>query len=243
MRGFTTLVFTISTLLLPLTSAAPTQPESEHLEKRAQPEGVDVNQWQGNVNWPQLWNWGATYAYVKATEGANIKNQYYNQQYTGSYNAGMIHGAYHQARPDKSSGKDQANYFYNNGGKWTADGKTLPGALYLDYNPSGDPCYGLNQWAMGNWVHDFSDYYHDKTGRYPTIYTSTAWWKQCTGNNDSFGSNHALWIKKYSSWAGELPAGWDKWSFWQYTKTGPYVPNHDKWNGDYDGLVKYARGW
>ncbi|MGI8723284.1 MAG: GH25 family lysozyme [Geodermatophilaceae bacterium] len=41
----------------------------------------------------------------------------------GSYNVGMIRGAYHFARPDRSSGATQANYFASNGGGWSADGE------------------------------------------------------------------------------------------------------------------------
>ena len=47
----------------------------------------------------------------------------------------MVRGAYHFANPRTSSGADQARYFVQNGGAWTADGKTLPGLLDIEFNP------------------------------------------------------------------------------------------------------------
>lgn len=44
----------------------------------------------------------------------------------------IIHGAYHFAHPDVSTGAVQATYFLAHGGKWIADGLTLPGAIDLE---------------------------------------------------------------------------------------------------------------
>lgn len=57
---------------------------------------------------------------------------YFNQNYVGATNNGIIRGAYHFAHPDSSSGAAQANYFLAHGGGWSRDGITLPGALDLE---------------------------------------------------------------------------------------------------------------
>ena len=44
------------------------------------------------------------------------KSPEFNSQYTGATNAGIIHGAYHFARPDISNDAEQAKYFAANGG-------------------------------------------------------------------------------------------------------------------------------
>ncbi len=102
--------------------------------------GIDFSSYQGNVNWQAQYNAGKRFAYVKATEGTTYKNPYFTQQYNGSYGVGMIRGAYHFARPDRSSGASQASFFVRSGGAWSADGKTLPGALDMEYNPYGATC-------------------------------------------------------------------------------------------------------
>ena len=63
---------------------------------------------------------------------ADYTNPYFEQQYDGAYNAGLIRGAYHFAVPSGPSGGDQANYFVSNGGGWSGDGQTLPGALDIE---------------------------------------------------------------------------------------------------------------
>ncbi|WP_460392369.1 lysozyme [Actinophytocola sediminis] len=197
--------------------------------------GIDVSGWQGNVDWAAQWNAGKRFTWVKATEGTGYTNPYFNQQYGGSYNQGFIRGSYHFALPDRSSGATQANFFSSNGGGWSGDGKTLPGALDMEYNPYGATCYGLSKTAMTNWIRDFSDTYKARWNKYPAIYTSTSWWNQCVGA--SFGSTNPLWVARYASTVGTLPVGWSMYTVWQYSSS-PIDQN--TFNGSYDRLVVFA---
>ncbi|MFJ9110376.1 lysozyme [Streptomyces sp. NPDC102283] len=210
--------------------------------RAAQTEGVDVSSHQGNVAWGTLWNSGVKWAYAKTTEGTYYKNPYFAQQYNGSYNVGMIRGAYHFATPNTTSGAAQANYFVDNGGGWSRDGKTLPGVLDIEWNPYGAQCYGLSQAAMVNWIRDFTNTYRARTGRDAVIYTATSWWKDCTGNNAGFGATNPLWVARYNTTVGELPAGWGFHTMWQYTSTGPTVGDHNRFNGALDRVQALANG-
>ncbi|MEF9885360.1 lysozyme [Streptomyces sp. P9-A4] len=207
-----------------------------------QTEGVDVSSHNGNVAWSTLWNSGVKWAYVKATEGTYYKNTSFNQQYTGSYNVGMIRGTYHFATPDTTTGAAQADYFVNNGGGWSKDGKTLPGVLDIEWNPYGATCYSKTQAGMVSWIRDFVDRYKYRTGRDAVIYTATSWWTQCTGNSAAFATTNPLWIARYSSNVGELPAGWQYYTIWQYTSSGPTVGDHNHFNGDYSRVQALANG-
>jgi GH25 family lysozyme M1 (1,4-beta-N-acetylmuramidase) len=204
--------------------------------------GMDVSGWQGNVNWSGAWNNGARFAYVKATEGTGYTNPYFAQQYNGSYNVGMIRGSYHFARPDISSGAYQADYFVNHGGGWSGDGKTLPGALDMEYNPYGSTCYGLSQAGMAAWIASFSNEYHARTERWPVIYTSTSWWSQCVGSAGNFSNTSPLWVANYSSSAGILPYAWGYYTFWQYADSGTFPGDQNVFNGAYDRLQALANG-
>ncbi|MFI6012048.1 lysozyme [Streptomyces sp. NPDC051243] len=205
-------------------------------------EGVDVSSHQRNVAWSTLWNSGVKWAYAKATEGTYYTNPYFPQQYNGSYNVGMIRGAYHFATPDTTNGATQANYFVDHGGGWSRDGKTLPGALDIEWNPYGDTCYGKTPSAMVTWIRDFVNQYRARTGRAPVIYTATSWWKQCTGNYSGFASANPLWIARYATAVGELPAGWSYYTMWQYTSSGPTVGDHNRFNGALDRVRALAKG-
>ncbi|GII25440.1 hypothetical protein Pme01_50370 [Planosporangium mesophilum] len=202
--------------------------------------GMDVSGHQGNVNWQAAWNNGARFAYVKATEGTGYTSPSFAQQYNGSYNVGMIRGAYHFALPDRSTGATQANYFVDHGGGWSKDGKTLPGALDIEYNPYGATCYGLSQASMRSWIASFVNQYYARTGRWATIYTTTDWWTTCTGNTSQFAANNPLWIARYSSTVGTLPAGWGAYSFWQYASSGTFPGDQNVWNGTLDRLKVLA---
>ncbi|RKT87990.1 lysozyme [Saccharopolyspora antimicrobica] len=202
--------------------------------------GMDVSGHQGNVDWARAWADGARFAYVKATEGSGFRNTSFAQQYDGSHAVGMVRGAYHFGLPDRSSGAQQAHFFVDSGGGWHRDGRTLPGALDIEYNPYGDGCYGLDPAAMSRWIADFSNTYHARTGRFPAIYTTTDWWNRCTGANPDFAANNPLWIARYAPQIGELPAGWDYQSIWQHGDQGPLPGGQDSFNGNTKQLRRFA---
>jgi len=207
----------------------------------AVPAGFDVSGHQGAVDWPASAGAGATFSYIKATEGTGYVNPYFAQQYNGAYQAGLIRGAYHFATPDTSDGVSQADYFVANGGGWSADGKTLPPAVDLEYNPYGDTCYGMTPPVLVAWVHAFVTEVRARTGRYPTIYTSTRWWAMCMGNDATFGAD-PLWIARYNTVLGALPPGWTAQAIWQFADSGTFPGDQDSFNGNNSQLRTLATG-
>lgn len=216
-------------------------------------QGLDVSGHQTSVDWQQQWNMGARFAYVKASEGNYFTNELFGSQYQGARNVGMMRGAYHFAIPNWSSGSDQARYFVNNGGGWSADGYTMPPVLDFEFNPYegrtingfyfGNTCYGMSQGQLASWVQDFGNTMKSLTGRLPVIYTNTSWWNQCLGVQTGFG-DYPLWVAAYPSSpsdnAGAVPASWSTYSIWQYSSTGPFAGDSNVWNGDYASLQRFA---
>ena len=217
-------------------------------------QGLDVSGHQTSVDWQQQWNMGARFAYVKASEGNYFTNDLFGSQYQGARNVGMIRGAYHFAIPNWSSGADQARYFVQNGGGWSADGYTMPPVLDFEFNPYegrtingfyfGNTCYNMSPAQLASWVQDFGNTMRSLTGRLPMIYTNTSWWNQCLGNPGGFG-DYPLWIAAYPSAptdnAGAVPtASWGTYSVWQYSSTGPFSGDSNVWNGDYTSLKRFA---
>lgn len=219
-------------------------------------QGLDVSGHQPSVDWQQQWNMGARFAYVKASEGNYYTSETFGSQYQGSRSAGMIRGAYHFAIPNWSSGADQARYFVQNGGGWSADGSTLPPVLDFEFNPYagrtisgfyfGNTCYDMSPGQLASWVRDFGSTMFSLTGRLPVIYTNTSWWNQCLGNPAGFG-DYPLWVAAYpgsfTNNAGPVPsASWETYSIWQYSSTGPFAGDSNVWNGDYASLQRFATG-
>jgi GH25 family lysozyme M1 (1,4-beta-N-acetylmuramidase) len=202
--------------------------------------GIDVSDNQGDIDWASVAP-NIDFSYAKATEGTYYTNGDFANQYDGPYDYGVIRGAYHFAIPNNSGGTAQADYFIANGGGWSDDGLTLPGALDIEYNPYGAECYGLSQSSMVDWVADFVNEYASREGVYPIIYTTTDWWTTCTGNYSGFASEDPLWVANYSASAGgTLPAGWGYYTFWQYADSGSEPGDQDVFNGAYSQLKSFA---
>ncbi|MET8826173.1 lysozyme [Streptomyces sp. NPDC004610] len=208
-------------------------------------KGHDVSSHQREVDWRAARAKGARFVYVKASESTSYRNPYFRGQYDGAREAGLVRGAYHFALPDRSSGAAQAGYFVRGGGGWRADGWTLPSALDIEGNPYDGkrPCYGLSAARMVGWIRSFSDEVERLTGRRPVIYTSARWWNACTGRSTAFADGHALWVARYGTRsAGELPAGWSRWTFWQHDDRGGLPGDQNLFAGSVEGLREFARG-
>ncbi|MGA8114365.1 MAG: GH25 family lysozyme [Actinocatenispora sp.] len=202
--------------------------------------GVDVSHYQGSINWGSVKGAGVAWAYIKATEGTTYTDPQFGTNYTGAYNAGVIRGAYHFAKPGSSSGAAQATYFAAHGGAWSADNRTLPGALDLEAG-----CSGLSQAAMVSWIRDFSNTYKAKTGRDVVLYTTASWWSSCTGANTGFGSTNPLWVANWGVSSPAKPAGWGAYTFWQWTDAASVAGisgnvDGDVFNGSADRLLALA---
>lgn len=215
-------------------------------------DGLDISAWQPNssINWPSVYSKGARFVYIKASESTTYTSSQFTAQWNSATANNLIRGAYHFALPNKSTGATQANYFGARGGGWSTDGRTLPPLLDIEYNPySGsdgtNSCYGLSQAQMVAWIRDFSNTMKARTGVLPAIYTTTDWWRTCTGNSAAFAAN-ALFIARYptnlASGAGTLPASWTKYTMWQYASSGTFPGDQDVFNGSLAQLQAFARG-
>lgn len=226
------------------TARAHTDALSTTVMRASQTPGLDVSHYQGSIDWNAVAAKGAKFVYIKATEGTGYRDPQFGANYNGSYQAGLIRGAYHYGRPDSSGGAKQADYFIANGGGWSDDGKTLPGTLDIEYGTDGEggTCYGKSEADMAGWIKAFSDEYNAKTGRYPMIYTSANWWSQCVGTSGDFSATNPLWVARYSSSVGELPYGWDVHTIWQFDNSGTFPGDQDKFNGDYSRVQALAKG-
>jgi len=184
--------------------------------------GVDVADYQhphgAAIDWPQVAAAGYRFAFVKATEGDYYANPYYASDLAQAKAAGLYATGYHFAIPNVSDGASQADYALADGG-FTPDGRTLPLALDIEYNPYGSECYGLSPARMVSWLSAFTAEVQRVTSQPPIIYTTADWWDTCTGDSTAFGSD-ALWVAGYVSGSPPMPAGWANWTFWQYTSRG-----------------------
>ncbi|WP_374929756.1 GH25 family lysozyme [Kytococcus sedentarius] len=172
------------------------------------PYGIDTSSHTTVQDWQWFSDVGAEFAWIKATEGDYYTSPVFSPQWIGATEQQMVRGSYHFANPAESSGAQQAEFFVANGGGWSPDGRTLPGALDMEYNPYGPVCYGMDHAQMDAWVRDFIGRYEQLTGVKPVIYTNADWWNTCVGRADY--SDIHLWLARYDATPGTAPWSWSQ---------------------------------
>src|SRR4051794_11283167 len=184
------------------------------------PSGIDVSNWQHQIDWLQVGTAGYDFAFAKATESTTFTDATYPINRTGAGAFGVKLGAYHFARPAGSSDAAvvasavaQADYFV--AFAQPKRGDLLP---VLDLEKSGNlPPARLTTWTRA-WLDEVSA----RLGVRPLIYVSPSFWKSALGDTPVFAAEgHPLWIAHWTK--ASLPilpgAGWGGlgWMFWQWT--------------------------
>ncbi|OFT82659.1 glycoside hydrolase family 25 protein [Corynebacterium sp. HMSC29G08] len=177
--------------------------------------GVDVagHQRPGGraIDWKQVSGPGMQqFAFVKATEGSDWKNTFYDEDARAAADAGMRVGAYHYARPSGDA-LAQARYFASviNQGPATQ----LPPVLDLEV------AEGKSALQLTAWTQLFLGEVQRLTGKTPMIYTYRYFWYEHMDNTNAF-TNYPLWLAAYQNRPPRPVGGWDKLSFWQRSESG-----------------------
>ncbi len=218
-------------------------------ETNVMTHGIDISSWQSaDIGWDDVAS-GASFVYVKATEGLGFTSKTFAPQYYGAKAAGLYAGSYAFGRPDDGEPEAQADYFIDHSGLVTGgatDTKTLPPMLDIEwpYAHKGHlvaayPCYGLSQSEMVAWIKGFVDEVRLRTGSVTTIYTAAGWWNTCTGGSAAFADD-PLFVASYNKGAPHLPQGWTQWTIWQYTDKGKLPGDQNRFHGSTEDLAALA---
>ena len=171
--------------------------------------GIDVSDYQPNVNWRTVADSGMAFAVVKATEGRTFVAETFASNWQAIKATGMVRGAYHFFRP-KTDPKEQADNFLRTVKLEPGD---LPAVFDIE-TLDGVPVTEIRE-KMIIWL----DIVEKATGMLPIIYTYPGFWQQLGTNGFT---KHPLWIAHYTTApAPIIPGGWKSWVFWQYTDNGP----------------------
>ena len=187
-------------------------------DKVTAPWGPDVSGWQhpagGGINWAAVRGAGASFAFVKASEGTRYTSPYYRSDVTAARAQGLYVGAYHFAWPTLpvSHAAAEAINFASIIGNVQGRGWLAP---VLDLEVDG----GLSAANLTAWAHTFLQTLQARTGRVPILYTGSWFYRGYMYNPNSFGQ-YPLWDAAYNnsvSSPGTLFGDWTHTTFWQYT--------------------------
>jgi len=215
----------------PSARAAVTKPTAK--QGGAAIRGIDVSAYQHTgapINWNSLAKQGLKFAAIKVSEGTYYVNRYYRQDAQAAAKSGLAMLPYVFANPSQATGPATARFAARAAGKQRG---RLPFVVDLENDPyvpagkqagkkpnkrAGD-CYGLQVPAMVSWIAGFSSETEALTGQAPIIYTTSAWWQECTGNTARFRRD-PLWLAAFDGTPPTVPPPWERWSFWQYNSHG-----------------------
>ena len=172
--------------------------------------GIDVSNWQGNINFKSVKNEGIEVVYIKATEGDYFKDSYAKQNYERAKAEGLKVGFYHFFKPNKNA-KRQAKYFIdylNEIGATDYDCK-----LALDVETTeGRSAYELTTMCI-----EFLEEVRKITNREVVVYTYTSF---ANNNLDNRLGVYPLWIAEYGVKAPKDNRVWSSWIGFQYSDKG-----------------------
>ena len=169
--------------------------------------GVDVSEYQGEIDWKTLSKQDIQFAFIKATEGSSYVDEYFKANWENAQKTKLAIGAYHFFSFD-SGGKTQAENFINNVSK--TKNMLIP-VIDVEYYKSENNDREEIKKELKIMADELEAYY----GKNPIIYTTQSAYKDFI--IDDF-TNNPIWIRDVIK-EPELPDG-REWTFWQYSDKG-----------------------
>lgn len=206
-------IFTILLTLIPLFSSANkynicyAQKAPETAARIYQ--GIDVSRYQGTINFEQVKAHGIEVVYIRAGEGYDYIDSYFERNYKNALNAGLKIGYYHYVTASNTTeAKQQAEFFYT-----LIKGKTIDCYPAMDF----EVFPGLSDAEINEIARAYLETLSRLLGYSAAIYTDvnnieTLW--------DSSLSQYPLWVAEYGTGTPQSIGSWTKWSGFQYSDMG-----------------------
>ena len=205
-------------------------------------QGIDVSYWQGEIDWEQVRDAGVAFTFIKATEGGDLVDPKFLENWEGAKRTGIARGAYHflyWCRP----ADEQALWFMLN---VPPDPDALPPVLDVEWNSHSKTCpdHVARDVALAK-IKTMLDAMQAHTGKRPIIYTDPKFHREVL--EGEFTDYH-FWLRSVAA-EPEVLYRDRTWAFWQFTTTGK-VPgvagkvDRNSFNGtqqDWDRVLKWLQ--
>ena len=199
--------------------------------------GIDVSHYQGEIDWDKLRNASlqgspVSFVFIKATEGVDILDENFNQNFHYARRNDIIRGAYHFFST-KSSAEKQARFFCK---MVQLEENDLPPVL--DVESIGSYSQKDLQKEVLAWLRIVEKHY----GVTPILYTSYKFKNKFLSSPEF--DRFPYWIAHY--YVRELQYK-GEWTFWQHTDAGKVdgvkgFVDVNMFNGTYEELMSLTIG-
>lgn len=164
--------------------------------------GVDVSHYQSRIDWPLLQNQDIHFAFIKATEGADIVDSFFQDNWCKAQETGIKRGAYHFFRPNTPVLNQVLNFIR----AVDLEVGDLPPVLDVEVLD------GMNADELEPLIRGWLTLVESHYGVRPILYSNQTFY---TNYLSSTFNDHLLWIARYSTEKPILPNA-HRWQFWQY---------------------------
>ena len=186
----------------------PTKLEAEKYEVR----GVDVSEYQGEVDWDKIKEQGISFAFVKATEGSKGKDSYFNKNFQKLKNTDMLLGIYHFFSLE-STGEEQAKNYIDTVGVTKNDDSLLIPIVDIEYYSDYKKEEPIKDWIKKE-LKVLLDKLESTYRVKPMIYTTMEFYNDYL---DGEFLDYDIWIRNILTKPNLENRTW---KFWQYTGRG-----------------------
>ncbi len=204
MKKFFTIgiVFMIISILCPITLAFPASSSTIY-------EGIDVSEWQGEIDWEEVKNSGIQIAYIRSSEGNNYVDPDAIRNYNGAKENGIKVGFYHYlTATNEEEAIEQAEFFVS-----TIKGLDVDCRLAMDFESFG----GLSIAEINNISEIFLEEVERLSGKEVIIYSDAYNARRIF--SEDLAERYPIWVADY--YVSEPEDGnWSTWDGFQYTDEG-----------------------
>jgi lysozyme len=171
--------------------------------------GIDISHHQGKIDWVALKNEKLSFVYIKATEGADFKDQSFKANWQSASKNNMTRGAYHFFSFCKT-GKDQAQNFIHTVNLQKGD---LPPAVDLEF--IGNCSRRLSKTKLLAELADYDNEILKVYGVLPIYYVTEDFYEIYLKGSDKSNPIWARGIYRKPDFVKN-----EDWIFWQYSDLG-----------------------
>ncbi len=173
--------------------------------------GIDIAKYQGDIDWHAVKASGIAFAFIKATEGSDLLDEKFHQNWAAAKAAGVPRGAYHFSYWC-SPIENQIAWFKKH---VPVERDALPPVLDLEWNFHSPTCpkripkeQALT--AIYKYVRAMEAHY----GKKPIIYVDIPFHRDVLNNGEL--SDYPIWVRSVRA-PPQVRYPGRRWAFWQYS--------------------------
>lgn len=171
--------------------------------------GIDVSEWQGNIDFGKVKDAGIEVVYIRAGQGFSYRDERFEENYEKAKRNGLKVGVYHyMTARSVEDARTQAKFFAS-----LISGKQIDCKLAMDFESFGNLSNSqINEIALA-YLRELQSI----TGKEVIVYSNT---NDARTVFNSEVAKYPLWVAQYGGSQPSDNGKWNRWEGYQYSSTG-----------------------